>query len=590
MECERQPPAVIEPAAPLVGLLHPMTGPFRRYPGEGNEFASVPIHSPTSPEWTPVTIDTRTPEVPSPGARAGRHGFGRPFAALAGIVAVGLTVAVAELLAAIASWVGIASTATSSSPLFGLGSTFIQFTPEWLKHIAIQIFGVYDKVALKAGMGLTLALLAAILGLVAWSSLRAAQIAYAVLGLVVAAAVYSRAEASLVDVVPTVLAVAAGVWLLTNMFTSSDAPVESEVDGGAGRRRFLTLAAGGAGAAVVSGGLSRIIPTSAGAENSQLQAANSTAAISVEKMAALPAGATLDVPDITSFVTPNADFYRIDTAFTVPRINADTWQLRIHGMVDKEITLSYNDLLARPQLERMITLTCVSNEVGGDLVGNAVWQGTLIRELLAEAGPSADADMVMSRSGDGFSAGTPLSVLTDESRDCIFAITMNGSVLPFEHGFPVRMVVPGLYGYVSATKWVIELEVTRFDQQTSYWTDRGWSPEGPIKTASRVDVPKSFQKFPAGQVVMGGVAWAQHRGIQSVEVQIDDGAWQMATLSTEVTTDTWRQWTYVWDATPGSHNVVCRATDSTGAIQDSAIRTPIPDGSTGYDSTAFTVE
>lgn len=538
-----------------------------------------------------MTIDTRTPEVPSPGTRTAGRGITRPLAVLAGIVTVALTVGVAELLAAIGSWAGITSTATSSSPLFGLGSTFIQFTPEWLKHIAIQVFGVYDKVALKAGMGLTLALLAAILGLVARSSLRIAQIAYGVLGLVVAVAVYSRSEASLVDVVPTVIAVAAGFYLLSRMFgdtDSTDGDATASPEGN--RRRFLTLAAGGAGVAVVSGGLSRFIPTSAGAENSQLEAANATASITVEKMPALPAGSTLDVPDITSFVTDNADFYRIDTAFTVPRINADTWELRIHGMVDREITLNYNDLLARPQLERMVTLTCVSNEVGGDLVGNAVWQGTLIRDLLAEAGPSADADMVMSRSGDGFSAGTPLSVLTDEGRDAIFAVTMNGSVLPFEHGFPVRMVVPGLYGYVSATKWVVELEVTRFDQQTSYWTDRGWSPEGPIKTASRIDVPKSFQKFPAGQVVMGGVAWAQHRGIASVEVQIDKGEWLPATLSTEVTTDTWRQWTYVWDATPGQHSVVCRATDSTGAVQDSAIRTPIPDGATGYDSTVFTVE
>ncbi len=533
-----------------------------------------------------MTIDTRNPEVPSTGTEAGARGLSRWFAVLAGVIAVGLTVAVAELLAAIGSWIGVTSTATSSSPLFGLGSTFIQFTPEWLKSFAIQVFGVYDKVALKAGMGLTLLVLAAILGLIARGSLRAAQIVYAVLGLVVAVAVYSRSEASLVDVVPTVIAVAVGLWLLTRMVGALPTAGAAAGD----RRRFLTLAAGGAGAAVVAGGLSRVIPSSAGAESSQAQAATSTASIAVEKMPALPAGASLDVPDITPFVTANADFYRIDTAFVVPRLNADTWQLRIHGMVDREITLSYNDLLARQQLERMVTLTCVSNEVGGDLVGNAVWEGTLIRDLLAEAGPSADADMVMSRSDDGFSAGTPLSVLTDTNRDAIFAITMNGSVLPFEHGFPVRMVVPGLYGYVSATKWVTELEVTRFDQQTAYWTDRGWSPEGPIKTASRIDVPKSFQKFPAGKVVMGGVAWAQHRGIQSVEVQIDQGEWQQATLSTEVTTDTWRQWTYVWDATPGSHTVTCRATDSTGAVQDSAVRTPIPDGATGYDSTAFTVE
>ncbi len=407
------------------------------------------------------------------------------------------------------------STATSSSPLFGLGSTFIQFTPEWLKHIAIQVFGLYDKVALKAGMGLTLVAVAAILGLIARSALRIAQIAYLVMGLVVAVAVYSRAEASLVDVVPTVIAVAAGLYLLTAMFTDPTDDAGAAAPGAGNRRRFLTLAAGGAGVAVVSGGLSRADPD-VGRRGELARRGRQCHRIGDGGQDGGPPDRLqprrhrhLPLRDLQRRLLP--DRHRLHRA-AHQRRHLEVAHPRHGGPRDHP---DYNDLLARPLLERMVTMTCVSNEIGGDLVGNAVWQGALIRDLLAEAGPSADADMVMSRSSDGFSAGTPLSALTDPDRDAIFAVTMNGEVLPFEHGFPVRMVVPGLYGFVSATKWVVELEVTRFDQQTSYWTDRGWSPEGPIKTASRIDVPKSFQKFPAGKVVMGGVAWAQHRGITS---------------------------------------------------------------------------
>ncbi len=538
-----------------------------------------------------MTTDTTSPPVSGSGTtQPGSRRSGSLLAAAAGVIAVGVTVGVAELLAATGSWIGITSTASSASPLFGLGSTFIQFTPEWLKHLAISTFGTNDKLALAGGMGLTLAIMAGLLGLLAQRSLRAAQVVLAGLGVIVAVAVVSRAEAGLIDMLPTILAVAVGIYTLTRLFTANGAPA-AFADRGRDRRGFLRVAGVGAGAAVATGVLSRVVPTSSGAENSQAQAATATKSAEVDRMAALPAGYQLDQPTaITPFVTPNADFYRIDTAFVVPRIDASRWELRIFGLVDREITISYDELLKRPLVERMVTLTCVSNEVGGGLVGNAVWEGALIRDLLAEAGPHADADMVMSRSGDGFSAGSPLSVLMEQDRDCLLAVTMNGAVLPFEHGFPVRIVVPGLYGYVSATKWVVEMEVTRFDQQTSYWTDRGWSPRGPIKTASRIDVPASFGKVPADKAVFGGVAWAQHRGVKSVEVQIDGGEWMPTTLSTVVTDDTWRQWSFVWDsATPGSHNITCRATDSTGAVQESAIRTPIPDGATGYDTTAFSV-
>lgn len=507
--------------------------------------------------------------------------------ALAGLAATAAGIGLAELLAALGSLLGLTSTSTSASPLNALGSTFIQFTPEWLKQIAIAQFGTNDKVALRVGMGITLVILALLLGVVARRKLLVAQIVFAALAVVTSVAVVTRAGASAVDILPTILGVAAGIYLLTRLFTPfSDQGTAP--DAGPNRRRFVQLATAGAGLAVVGGGLSRIIPTSASAEASRVAAAAADTAATIDKMKALPAGYQLDTPGIVSYVTPNADFYRIDTALTVPRLDATTWELRIFGMVEKEIVINYQELLERPLVERMVTLTCVSNEIGGSLVGNAKWQGALLADLLKEAAPSADADMVLSRSSDGMEIGSPLDVLMD-GRDAMLAFKMNDEVLPFEHGFPVRMVVPGLYGYVSATKWVVELEITRFDQQNAYWTDRGWGERGPIKTANRIDTPKSFQQIPAGKFAIGGVAWHQHTGISKVEVQIDDGEWQEAKISTEVSIDTWRQWSYVWDATAGQHTIRSRATDANGEVQTDAVQGVLPDGATGYDSRVVTV-
>ncbi len=257
-------------------------------------------------------------------------------------------------------------------------------------------------------------------------------------------------------------------------------------------------------------------------------------------------------------------------------------------MVDQQITLTYDDLVAMPTIERMITLTCVSNEIGGDLAGNARWQGVRIADVLAMAGPQAGFDCVLSTSVDGFTVTTPIEALTDD-RDALLAFGMNGEPLPVEHGFPVRMVVPGLYGYVSATKWVVDLEVTNFADQNAYWTDRGWSATAPIKTSSRIDVPKSFEQVSKGKVAVAGVAWAQHRGVTGVQVQIDDGEWQDATLSGDVSVDTWRQWVYEWDATTsGTHTIRCRAVDPTGPQTDQ-VQGVMPDGATGWDSRSVTV-
>ncbi|WP_433525096.1 molybdopterin-dependent oxidoreductase [Nocardia pseudovaccinii] len=298
--------------------------------------------------------------------------------------------------------------------------------------------------------------------------------------------------------------------------------------------------------------------------------------------------ADLKLRGLTPYLTSNSDFYRIDTALIVPQVSVDDWSLRIHGMVDHEIQLSWDDLAKRTPVETLVTLACVSNPVGGDLIGNASWRGYRLDELLAEAGPHPDADMVLSHSIDGFTAGSPLAVLTD-GRDALLAVGMNGEPLPVAHGYPARLVVPGLYGYVSATKWVTELEITRFDRATAYWTRRGWSAYGPIKTGTRIDTPRARAKLQPGSTAIAGVAWAQHRGIRAVEVQIDNGPWQPARLSTEQSIDTWRQWVYDWNATPGPHTIRARATDGTGETQTEARAPVVPDGATGYPSTTIQV-
>ena len=300
----------------------------------------------------------------------------------------------------------------------------------------------------------------------------------------------------------------------------------------------------------------------------------------------VPAGAEAGVPGIEPWRTPNSDFYQIHTALAPPSISPPDWELRIHGMVERELTFSYEDLIDRRLTEAWITLCCVSNEVGGDLIGNAWWSGVLARELLAEAGVKPGADAVLQTSRDGWNCGTPLAALTDD-RNAMLAVAMNGKPLPVEHGFPARMVVPGLYGYVSATKWLVDLEVTRFDKISAFWTERGWSEKGPVKTQSRIDVPADGAQVAAGSVRIGGSAWAQHTGIEKVEYQLDGAAWAEAELGRVPHVDTWVQWSASVDVDPGEHHLVVRATDRSGYTQTSVETDVVPDGASGWDSVAF---
>jgi DMSO/TMAO reductase YedYZ molybdopterin-dependent catalytic subunit len=292
---------------------------------------------------------------------------------------------------------------------------------------------------------------------------------------------------------------------------------------------------------------------------------------------------------LPSFITSSADFYRVDTALSVPQLSRGDWRLRIHGMVDRETTYSFDDLVGFDVVETVTTLTCVSNPVGGDLISTGIWTGYRLADLLAAAGVHRDADMVLSTSIDGFTVGTPVQALTD-GRDALLAVGLNGQPLPAEHGYPARMVVPGLYGYVSATKWVVDLELTRFDKVQAYWSKLGWSERGPIKTESRIDVPRDGQKIGKGPATFGGVAWAQNRGVKAVDVRIDDGPWQPAQLGASYSNDTWRLWSFPWAATQtGTHAVTVRATDNTGSVQTQDEAPPAPDGATGWHTVSFEV-
>ena len=353
------------------------------------------------------------------------------------------------------------------------------------------------------------------------------------------------------------------------------------------RRSFLVTAGVTVAAAAIGEVAGRSLATRKNVSAAQAAVKFPRAAV---KAPPLPAGVNLPVRGISPFITPNGQFYRVDTALIVPQVDPTGWQLRIHGMVAREITMSFDQLLHRPLIEDYITLTCVSNPVGGPYVGNAKWLGASLSSLIRAAGPLRGAEQLFCTSVDGFTSGVPLATVLDAGRDSLVAVAMNGAALPTEHGFPARLVVPGLYGYVSACKWVVDIEVTTWAAAAPYWYQNGWAQQAPIKTESRIDVPASGSSVKAGKVPVAGVAWAQHKGIEAVEVRIDNGPWNEATLAAVPDLDTWRQWVWEWDATDvGSHTIEARATDKTGYTQTSLQAPEAPNGASGYPSAQITV-
>ncbi|HEX3614672.1 MAG TPA: molybdopterin-dependent oxidoreductase [Sporichthyaceae bacterium] len=534
----------------------------------------------------------------------------RMLGAVCGLLAAAAGLGVAEGLAALLS---------TPSPVVSVGTWVIDTSPASLTRWAIEHFQANDKRVLVTGVLSTVAVLAAVAGAIGVRARRVALLMTAAIGLVAVVAVATvrgAHDSPLVRVVPALIALLVSTGALVRLLRTLPEPVVAPAvrepepvaarasvtvrerepttsalerpaviipgrrpgGGGPARREFVRVV-GTVGALAVGGGLVRELAGSGHGRRGVV-----TALPAPFSPAPAVGVADFNIPGLAPYFTTNMDFYRVDTSIQVPLLDARTWQLRIDGMVENPITIGYEDLLRAQLIERDVTLTCVSNEVGGNLVGNARWLGLPLRNLLAAAKPKAGADAIRSHSVDGWTAGTPLSALTDPGRDAMLAIAMNGVPLPAEHGYPVRVVVPGLYGYVSATKWVTRIEVTRFADFQAYWTQRGWAPQGPIKTQSRIDVPHPYADVRAGAETIAGVAWAQHRGISKVEVSVDDQPWQTAALAPWANPDTWRQWRLPWTPGVGTHNLTVRATDATGALQVQANSAPDPDGATGWDT------
>jgi DMSO/TMAO reductase YedYZ molybdopterin-dependent catalytic subunit len=502
---------------------------------------------------------------------------------IAGLAAASVSLGVAQL-------VGIPFGARADART-AIGSAAVDLTPGPIKEWAIQTLGSLDKLFVAVAVLVVIAAIAAIAGTLETRRRPFGSAVIAAAGVLGCIAVLSRPGATALDTIPTLAGAACGVAalrLLTRRFWPGPGDPQDRADHDepdAGRRRLVVFGLLGLGvvSGVVGAVITRLVHSVAADRNSLALPRPRTPAPQI------PADVQPKGVALPTFVTTSADFYRVDTALVVPQLSRGDWRLRIHGMVDREATYGFADLAAFDVVETVTTLTCVSNPVGGKLISTGIWTGYRVADLLAAAGVHADADMVLSTSIDGFTAGTPVEALTD-GRDALLAVGLNGQPLPIEHGYPARLVVPGLYGYVSATKWVVEMELTRFDRAKAYWTQYGWAPRAPIKTESRIDLPKGGQKVPLGPVVFGGVAWAQNRGVRAVEVRIDDGEWQPAEQGASYSNETWRLWSFPWQAkSPGKHAITVRATDNTGAVQTADRASPAPDGATGWHTVAFTV-
>jgi DMSO/TMAO reductase YedYZ molybdopterin-dependent catalytic subunit len=498
---------------------------------------------------------------------------------MAGVAAAALGLGVSELAAGIFN---------SLPSLFqGLGEWVIDIVPKPVKDLAIDIFGTNDKLALLVSIALVTLAIGAVVGITARRRFVIAIVVFIGFGLIAALAAARDPGVSLgLAIIPGGLAAITALVTLQWLYDRTpspegDAATEKKSSAvGKSRRAFLYGFGAVIGVAALSAGIGRSLQV----RGKRLIAGRGDVVLPApaEALAPVPATAELDIEGLSTIITPNEDFYRIDTAFSVPRVELESWSVSLSGMVDRPYSLTYSDLLDLRMVERDITMSCVSNQVGGNLVGNARWLGVPLPEILDRAGVQEGADQVVAHSVDQFTVGFPTEAVYD-GRDAILAVGMNGEPLPFEHGFPARLVVAGLYGYVSATKWLSEIELTRWDDYDAYWIPRGWAKEGPIKTQSRIDTPSDGARVDAGPLAVAGVAWAPDRGISRVEVQLgEDADWVEAELSESLSKNTWLQWTAQWTPTPGSYQIRVRATDGEGNTQTDEVRPPAPDGATGW--------
>jgi DMSO/TMAO reductase YedYZ molybdopterin-dependent catalytic subunit len=524
-------------------------------------------------------------------------GSGR-WPSFAGAVAVGAALAVGELAAGV--FEGVAS------PLLAVARFLVDIQPPGAKDVVVALFGTNDKLAFQIVIVLISLVVGALIGRLAVRRPDAA--ALVIVGFAAAGFAASLREPA---VQPTLTLAAAaaeaviGAMILQRLIQLVPVPVDSRgaaVRGGTGPkaakavdaidwRRRAILRSGGAIAvgSVAVATLGRYL-----VQRQQVPPPSSGESVVPARPADLPTGADIATADLTAagltpIVMPNADFYRIDTAFVVPTVDRSGWRLKVTGLVDREVELTYDELVALPIVEQYVTIACVSNEVGGNLVGNAKWTGVALRDVLDMAGVQAGSDQLVGHSVDGFTAGMPVEWVMDPRRTPMIAVEMNGEPLPRAHGYPARLIVPGLYGYVSATKWLAELELTTFEAVQAFWVPRGWAAKAPVLTQSRIDVPRFNQHLAAGHAPIAGVAWAPDRGVAKVEIRIDDGAWAPATMSAAISKSTWVQWLYDWDATPGDHVIEVRATDGTGEVQTDQVTPPPPDGARGHHRVSVVV-
>ncbi|HEY6608977.1 MAG TPA: molybdopterin-dependent oxidoreductase [Candidatus Limnocylindria bacterium] len=506
----------------------------------------------------------------------GRRDVTRGQGALAGVAAGAAALGVAELLAAILPG--------AMSPIIAVGDLVIALQPAGAKQLMVDLFGEADKLLLNLVIAAVALTAAAIIGMVARNRPAAAQVGFGAFGLLaVGAGLREPLAEPIITLIISVAAVVVAIGtfqLLIGLARGPRVPSAEMPDWE--RRRFLGTSLAVVGVAAGAGLLGRFLVQNAVG-----------AAQAVEIPPPLAPAASppppLDVAGITSLVTPNTEFYRIDTALLVPRADMETWRLRMTGLVDRPLELTYDELLAMPLFEQYVTIACVSNEVGGHLVGNALWRGVHLKELFERAGVQPEASQVVGRSIDGFTVGFPLAHALADDREAMVAVAMNGEALPASHGFPARLIVPGLFGYVSATKWLSEIELTTWEGFDAYWVPLGWSKEGPILTQSRIDTPRSGDRPAAGIVPIAGVAWAPDRGVRAVEIQVDDGPWVEAEVSSPISDATWVQFVHRWDATPGDHRLQVRAIDGTGDVQTDQRTPPAPDGARGHHTVSVTV-
>ena len=512
-------------------------------------------------------------ERDEPNRVAARKRRPRWVASVVGILSSAAGLGAAQLVAALI--------APSASPVVAIGSSMIDLAPRDVKDFAIRNFGENDKLTLSIGVIAVLIPLSAVIGIVAFRRIHIAYAMVTTLGVLGGIAAMTRPDSAPASLLPAVVTVVVGLIVLRALVSAStdrpdDAPSATR------RNVLLGVAASGAIATLGAGiGLDRLT------KSDSALGRNRTLPAPTDPAPAVPAGVQAKANTATPWLTKSSKFYRVDTAFRVPRVDAKAWQLSVDGMVDKKISLSYDDLLALPLVERNITLACVSNPVGGPYISNGTWTGVRLTDILDRAGVRSGADQLFSTSTDGWSASTPLAAVTD-GRDAMIAVGLNGEQLAFERGFPARMLVPGLYGFVSGTKWLTHIELTTFAKAKAYWTKRGWAEKSPIFTESRIDVPKAFAQLPSGKVTIAGVAWAQNRGISKVEVRDKDGDWKVATLAADGGKDVWRQWSVVLELADGRHDLQVRATDMTGMTQTDQRADPFPKGATGWHTVSVT--